>query len=526
MDSILGDPSHGAGAGTPDDAFAPERFRPVLERVQRACFDHFWRYANDDASLLRAGMVTDTSSLPALTVGGSGFGVMVYLLGAERGWATRAEAAACIREMTRFLERADRFHGVWPHWMDTEGRTRRFGKQIRAGDLVESAFMLMGLLCAQRYFDGGSEDERAVREAVDRLRHSVEWDFFARDGDLYWLWESTDGKHTLPLRAYNEALVVWVLAAGAPAHAIDPALYRSGWLQGGQAIRPGRVWDGHPYPLGRANRGGPLFLSHYSFLGLDPRAMQDEWVDYFQNGLRHTLINRNYCLREAPKAHAYDAANWGLTACAGPAGRGYKARCPERDDGVVAPSAALSSIVYAPYHAAQALLRVADDPTLMTVGGPVDAYVPATGEVAPGRIAIDQGPIAIMIENYRSGLLWRLFMGHPDVRRGLGLLGIHAPRHPTGFPYAIPDLDGAHDLLRHPDRGDYALDCSLAEAGELTVELRRPDGALLHRTAPARKGAGLHTLRLSPKTLPPGAPCQATLILDGRPAVTIRLRPH
>lgn len=510
----------------PPDAFAPERLRPVLEQVQRACFDHFWRYGNDDPSLLRAGMVTDTSSRKcrALAVGGSGFGVMAFLIGAERDWISRTEALARVRETVRFLAQADRYHGVWPHWLDREGQTLRFGDQIKAGDLVETSFLMMGLLCAQRYFDGDTPEERALREAIDRLREEVEWDFFAKDGNLWWLWESTTGRHTLPLTAYNEALVTWVLAAGSPTHAIDPAVYRSGWLQDGRAVFPKRAWYGHPYPLGWGDRGGPLFLSHYSFLGLDPKALQDNWVDYFQNGLRHTLINRHYCLREAPKAHAYDAENWGLTACAGPGNRPYLARCPARDDGVVAPTAALSSIAYAPYFAAQVLLRVANDPTLMTPGGPVDAYVPATGETAPHRIAIDQGPIVVMVENYRSGLLWRLFMAHPDVRRGLTRLGFRAPRHPDGFPYALPDADGVHDLLRHPDLGCYLLDYSLAADCERTLLFQRPDGTVLHRVPPAHEAAGTHTLRLPPEVLPPGAQCQATLLVDGTTAATVRLR--
>ena len=214
----------------------------------------------------------------------------------------------------------------------------------------------------------------------------------------------------------------------------------------------------------------------------------------------------------------------GLTACAGPGNRPYLARCPKRDDGVVAPTAALSSIAYAPYFAAQVLLRVANDPTLMTPGGPVDAYVPATGETAPHRIAIDQGPIVVMVENYRSGLLWRLFMAHPDVRRGLTRLGFRAPRHPDGFPYALPDADGVHDLLRHPDLGCYLLDYSLAADCERTLLFQRPDGTLLHRVPPAHEAAGTHTLRRPPEVLPPGAQCQATLLVDGTTAATVRLR--
>ena len=510
------------------EAFAPERLRPVLDRVQRACFEHFWRLGNDNPALMRAGMVTDTSAMTfdALAVGGSGFGVMAAIVGAERGWVSREAAAKRIRETIDFLEKAERFHGAWAHWVDRAGKARPFGDQIKAGDLVETSFMLMGLLCAQEYFDRDAPDERAIRVAVDRIRHAIEWDFYVKGDDLHWLWESTTGRHSLPLRAYNEALVTYILAIGAPsAHAIDPALYRKGWLQNGRALHPGRHAYGIPLPLGGPARGGPLFLSHYTFLGIDPR-VQDDAADYLQNGIRHTLVNRAYCLQDAPKAHAYGPCDWGLTACAGPGRRPYAARCPARDDGVLAPTAALASFVYTPWQSAHVLLRVANDPALMTPGGPVDAYVPASGETAPGRIAIDQGPILLMLENYRSGLLWRLFMRHPDVRRGLARAGFHLPRHPTGFPYAIPDLDGACHLLRHPDRGDYSLTYSLDRPGAAQIRLTRPDGAPLHATAPARRAAGLHTLALSPATLPPNTRCHATLLLDGTPAATVTLHTH
>lgn len=510
-------------------AYAPERFRPALERVQRACFEHFWRYGHDDTSFQRAGMVTDTSvmRLPALTVGGSGFGVMATLVGAERGWVTREAARIRVAAVVHFLDKAERFHGAWSHWIDREGRALRFGRQIKAGDLVETSFMVMGLMCAQRYFDRNTSEECALREAIDRLCHAVEWDFYVQGPDLFWLWESTTDKRSLPLRAYNEALITYLLALGAPTHAIPPACYHTGWLRGGAAIHPERTWYGHPFPLGGADRGGPLFLSHYSFLGLNPRTIQDDATDYFLLGLRHTLINRHYCLREAPTSHAYDTHNWGLSACAGPGKRPYAARCPRRDDGVVAPTAALSSIVYAPFYAAQVLLRVANDPCLMTPGGPVDAYVPATGEVTPGRIAIDQGPIVIMIENYRSGLLWRLFMSHPDIRQGLVRAGMRPPRHPTGFPYALPGEDGVHDLLRHPDHNCYELDYSLATGANVSFTLARSEDPAGQTFRMGARTEGMHRLTFpAPPDFIPGEEGTLTLLLDEVPTSSVRLRFH
>ncbi len=498
---------------------APEATRAALEAVQRQVFDHFW--ANDPAhGLCVGGMTREGSGRRALAVGGSGFGVMAFIVGAERGWVTRAAAAARVAAAVRFLERAERHHGAWPHWLDHEGRAVRFGSQIHAGDLVETSFMLMGLMCAQRYFDGDTPDERAIREATDRFRHAVQWDRFVKDGDLYWLWESTDGRHILPLRAYNEALVTFVLGLGAPGpHALDPAIYRSGWCRG---FRDGAFREG--LPLGRQRDGGPLFLSHYSFLGIDPRAVQDRYADYFLNGLRHTLANRRYCLQDAPKSHGYDAFNWGLTACAGPKGKGYKARCPGVDDGVVAPTAALSSIVYSPYHALQALAGFRACPGLMDAFGPRDAYAPAGDWVAPGRIAIDQGPIVVMIENYRSGLLWRLFMGHPDVRRGLVRAGMRAPRHPTGFPYAVPDGSGAHDLVRHPDRGAYELDFSLEFLAEVGFVFRSEDGTVVHSLPPNVQPEGMHRLAFDAPAFRSDGLYTLEMTLDGTPVATARLR--
>lgn len=192
---------------------------------------------------------------------------------------------------------------------------------------------------------------------------------------------------------------------------------------------------------------------------------------------------------------------------------------------MVAPTAALSSIVYAPFYAAQVLMRVAEDSRLMTPGGPVDAYRPATGEATPGRIAIDQGPIVIMIENYRSGLLWRLFMGHPDVRRGLARAGMRPPRHPTGFPYALSGEDGVHDLLRHPDRECYELDYSVAVPAEISFTLARPDGTGAQTFRVGSKPEGMHQLTFGcPPNFVPGEERTITLFLGTAPAASVRLR--
>ena len=510
------------------NAYCPVHVRSCLEQIQRAAFIHFWAYGDRKSGMIHAGSNVRNWNL---TVGGSGFGVMVLIVGVERGWITRRQAAERIVRLVRFLDTADRFHGAWPHWVNRKGKAMRFGKQVRAGDLVETSFMMLGLFSASAYFDGDSPEEREIREKTARFRDTIEWDFYtAADGsDLFWLWESTTGRFSLPLRGYNEALVTYILALGAPEkHAVSSSTYRSGWLRNGGLVRKGRQYYGYPMPLG-APYGGPLFLSHYTFLGINPRNMEDDFVNYYHNGIFHTMVNRHYCIYEAPEAYRYDAFNWGLTACVGPVGKGYAARTPQRDDGVIAPTAALSSIVYTPFYSTQVLLNVVENyPRLNGKSGLGDAYSLIDNWFFDGCIAIDLAPIAIMIENYRSGLFWRLLADHPDIVRGLERAGMHRPVYNTGFPHAIADVStGFYDMMMHPDRAHYELDFCLAHPGDAAFAVfSREDGRLLFRSESKRYPAGEHVFSFSDKDVPPETACTIRMMVDGAPVAETTVKLH
>lgn len=402
----------------------------LLDLVQRRTLRYFWDFAHPVSGLARErSNATPGCGANIVTTGGTGFGVMAIVAGVERGWIERAEAAARLLGMVRFLGRADRYHGIFPHWLDGRtGRTAPFSDQDDGADLVETSFLLMGLLAARQYFDRADAAERELRERIDLLWDEAAFDWHTRGGEdvLYWHWSPRHGwgmNH--PIRGWNECLITYVLAASSRRHTVRPEAYHRGWATGPHFVN-GRIYHGIRLPLG-PDFGGPLFFAHYSFTGLDPRGLEDRYADYFEQNVAHTLINHRHCVAN-PNGHAgYGEACWGLTASDDP--WGYEAHAPDRDRGVITPTAALASMPYAPEPSLAALRHFMDydDGRLWTDMGFVDAFCPAEAWRADSHLAIDQGPIVVMIENYRSGLLWRLFMSCPEIRHGLRRLGFASP---------------------------------------------------------------------------------------------------
>jgi hypothetical protein len=398
----------------------------LLELVQRQTFGYFWDFAHPVSGLARERSNRAFGYGPeVVSTGGSGFGVMAIIVGAERGWIRRAQAVERLLRMVEFLWRADRYHGVFPHWLDgATGRTIPFGPLDDGADLVETSFLIAGLLCARQYFAGGDAREDALRQRIDALWREVAWDWHSRGGQevLYWHWSPNHGwRMNHPIQGWNECLLTYVLAAAAPHHAIEPRVYHRGWAEGRQ-FRNGRLYDGVRLPLG-PDQGGPLFFAHYSFLGLDPRGLRDRYADYWEQNVAHTLVNRAHCIRNPHGYAGYGPACWGLTASDSPGG--YAAHAPDNDLGVIAPTAALGSMPYTPTYSMQALrhfhARLGD--RLWGEYGFRDAFSETLGWVAESWLAIDQGPIVVMLENHRTGLVWELFMSCPEVRHGLDRLG-------------------------------------------------------------------------------------------------------
>jgi hypothetical protein len=367
----------------------------------------------------------DTSG-ETVTSGGSGFGMMAIVTGIERGFISRTEGIERLTTMINFLMQSDRFHGAWSHWINgTTGEVVPFSTEDNGGDLVETSYTVMGLLTVRQYLNASDPAEQALITKINTLWESVEWDWYTRgENSLTWHWSPNYGWNlNMKIRGWNEALITYVLAASSPTHGISKTVYEGGWKNSSQYIN-GNLYFGITLPLG-PDYGGPLFFEQYTFLGLDPRNLNDGTVNYWEQAKNHTLINRAYC-EANPKVFAgYSNTCWGLTASDG--NNGYSAHSPTNDLGVIAPTAALSSFPFTPVESMDAMKHL-----YYTLGdrlwgnyGFYDAFNPTENWYATSNIAIDQGPIIIMIENHRSGLLWDLFMSCPEVQAGLSNLGFN-----------------------------------------------------------------------------------------------------
>jgi hypothetical protein len=399
----------------------------LLDRIQRGTLEYVFEFAHPVSGMARerdAGAF-GYAPLETVTTGGTGFGIMALIAGAERGLLPRDAVIAQIGRIVRFLGGADRFRGVFPHFMDgSTGRVIPFGPKDDGGDLVETSFLMMGLLTARQWL---ASDHPRIAGDIDALWRAVEWSSHLRgDGALLWHWSPVHGfAIDLPVRGWNECLVTHVLAASSPTHAVPQSTYHDHWTDSAH-FRNGRSVHGITLPLG-PDMGGPLFFAHYSFLGLDPRGLVDDYADYFVQNVAHVAINRAHCIANPGNFAGYGPHCWGLTASDDPTG--YVAHQPLEDTGVITPTAALSSFPYAPIEAMQAARHFHDvlGDRLWGPRGFADAFQPSTGWVAASRLAIDQAPIVGMIENHRSGLLWRLFMSVEEVRGGLRRLGFTSP---------------------------------------------------------------------------------------------------
>ena len=410
----------GSGKG---EALSDEQ---LLDTVQRQTFRYFWDYAHPVSGLIRERAKIGHSGTDEVTIGGSGFGVMALLVGIERGYIARAQGLKRMQTMTRFLkEKTPRFHGAWSHWVNgTTGEVIPFSPDDNGGDLVETAFMFQGLLSARQYFDAAIPGENGLRATIDSLWNEMEWDWYTQGGQpaLYWHWSPDKGwKMNHRIQGWNEALIVYVLAASSTTHPVDTSAYHQGWAKEG-AIRNGKSFYDIVLPLG-PDFGGPLFFAHYSFLGLDPTHLQDRYADYWKQNVAHARINHAYCLDNPKGWKAYDQGSWGLTASYSI--NFYNAHSPTNDTGVISPTASLASMPYTPQESMQALrwMYETQQQKLWNLYGFIDAYSFSAPWFSDGYLAIDQGPIILMIENYRSGLLWRLFMSCPEVQNGLDRLG-------------------------------------------------------------------------------------------------------
>ena len=408
----------------------------LLDSVQRRTFNYFWDGAEPNSGMARERYHVDghypQNDENVVTSGGSGFGIMAIISGIERGYITRKAGLERMTKIVGFLETADRFRGVYPHWWYGEtGKVRGFSEKDNGGDLVETSFLMQGLLTLYQYYIDGSDAERALAERIDNIWKEVDWNWHRNNANvLYWHWSPEHSwEMNFPIRGYNECLITYILAASSPTHGVPAEVYHEGWADNGKILEPSVV-ENIPLQLKQQIKPiGPLFWEHYSFLGLDPRGLKDKYADYWVENVNQTLINYNYCVRN-PKAYkGYGSNCWGLTASYSV--KGYAAHAPvEKDDrGVISPTAALSSIVYTPEKSLDALRYFySKGDTLFGKYGFYDAFSETDNWYPQRYLAIDQGPVPVMIENYRSQLLWNLFMSHKDVQEGLRKLGFESPQ--------------------------------------------------------------------------------------------------
>lgn len=403
----------------------------LLDSVQRRTFDYFWGGAEPNSGLARERFHVDgnypENDKHIITSGGSGFGIMAIIAGIERGYITKQQGFERMTKIVDFLEKADAFHGVFPHWWNGEtGKVKAFSKKDDGGDLVETSFLIQGLLAAHQYYVNGNDAEKALAARIDKIWRNVDWKWHQNGKNiLYWHWSPQYAwEMNFGIRGYNECLITYVLAAASPTHGVSADVYHEGWAEGGAIVAPHEV-EGYPLNLRyQGTNAGPLFWAHYSFLGLNPNGLKDKYADYFQEMKNYSLINRAYCVRNPKGYKGYGDNCWGLTASYSV--KGYAAHAPqEKDDhGVISPTAALSSIVYTPEESMKVIRNLYNmGDKVLGIYGFYDAFSETDNWYPQRYLAIDQGPIVVMIENYRSGLLWNLFMSHPDVQNGLNKLG-------------------------------------------------------------------------------------------------------
>ncbi|CAN5363945.1 hypothetical protein BH09BAC4_BH09BAC4_07650 [soil metagenome] len=400
----------------------------LLDLVQKQTFKYFWDFGHPVSGMARE----RNSSGDVVTSGGTGFGVMAIVTAVNRNFITRQDGLVRLNKIANFLtNNAKRYHGAFPHWLNgATGATVPFSAKDDGADLVETSYLMQGLLTARQYFNSPTNaDEIALRKTINALWDGVEWNWFTKSGaetNLYWHWSPNyNWDMNMPIRGWNEALITYVLAASSNTSAIPKTVYDVSWAQNGKMAN-GNSYYGIKLPLGPAN-GGPLFFSQYSFLGINPHDLKDAYADYWQQNTAHSQINYTYCKTNPKQFSGYSQNCWGLTAS--DEQNGYSAHEPNNDNGTISPTAALASMPYTPTESMQALrffyYKLGDK--IWKDQGFVDAFNLSNIWFADSFLAIDQGPIIVMIENQRSQLLWKLFMSSPEVKKGMKNLGFQSP---------------------------------------------------------------------------------------------------
>jgi hypothetical protein len=392
----------------------------LLDLVQKQTIKYFYDYAHPASGMARERFGSGNT----VATGGTGFGVMAVIVGMERNFIPRTDGIQHFNKLVTFLEKADRFHGAWSHWVDgSTGKVIPFGQKDDGGDLVETSFLVQGLITLRQYLQPADTVGNNLINRITKLWTAVEWDWYRKNNEnvLYWHWSPNyDWQMNFPMYGYFEEQITYILAAASPPHSIPKIVYTNGYGENGAIVKNNTYYN-IKLPLGSP---APLFWVQYSYLGMDPH-FSDAYASYWDQNVAATKINQAYCIANPKKYYGYGDSCWGLTASDNPSG--YSAQSPDNDNGTITPTAALSSFPYLPDESTKAM-----EFFYYTLGdklwgdyGFYDAFNLSSGWFASSYLAIDQGPIVVMIENYRTGLLWELFMSAPEIQQAKTTLELH-----------------------------------------------------------------------------------------------------
>jgi exo beta-1,2-glucooligosaccharide sophorohydrolase (non-reducing end) len=476
----------------------------MLDMLQESTFRYFWDYAHPISGLTRERLGSNNT----VTSGGSGFGIMTIIVGIERGFISREEGAARILKISNFLKNADRFHGAWSHWLNGEtGAAIPFSEFDDGGDLVETAFLVQGLLTAREYFINDDSIENEIRTLITELWESVEWDWYRRsDGNnvLFWHWSPNyEWQMNMPIKGFNETMIVYLLAIASPTHAVPASLYHIGWV-GSNYLNGNMFYDIQQF-VG-PDYGGPLFFTHYSYLGFDPRNKRDDYTNYFINNRNIALIHNKYCDANPGGHTGYSADTWGLTASDDPF-VGYLAHEPQNNDnGTLSPTAALSSMPYTPEESMAAFKSFYNNygEDLWGSFGFKDAFNPGINWTAGSFLAIDQGPIIIMVENYRSALLWDLFMANPEIQPMLDSIGFVEDLTAVGEESSIELGFELYDNYPNPFNPSTIIQYSIPKSTNVKLEVFNFIGEKIYTLVNETKQPGNYEVTFNAENLSSG----------------------
>ncbi len=413
----------------------------LMKKVQEDVLKYFWNYAHINSKLARERLhETDLYfDQNTVTTGGSGFGFLNILMGIENEYITKTEGISHLETALNFLENADRFHGAWPHWMDgNSGEVIPFTTFDNGGDIVETAFLCQALICIREYFKSGNTREQELAQKADELWKGVEWDWYTNgENVLYWHWSPDfEWQMNFRINGYNEGLIAYIMAASSPTHPITADTYHNGWARNGNILSGATKYN---IPVifnhnGANDNVGPLFWAQYSYLTLDPRGLTDSYANYWDVVKNHTQIIYQHCIQNPNEYDGYNEKCWGLTASYSrntDGSTGYAAHQPNNDKGVITPTAALSSIPYTPEKSLKFLRYLYEEmpDEYIGIAGPYDAFSLHYQWKTPRYLAIDQGTIGPMMENYKTQLFWNLFMNAPEIRQGLINLDFSSTQH-------------------------------------------------------------------------------------------------